>query len=146
METQLIISAFLGFNNSPVLLQAPIDEGTLGQIFIHNANAYDPDGDSLSYELIYCKGSDGLPIPGYTYPVASNSFTLDPISGDLVWDSPMSCGEFNVAFLIREYRNGAQIGFVERDMQITIICNNQFNNEAPVFTTINDFCVQRGIL
>src|SRR4030095_2023487 len=36
LESELIISPFLGFNNSPVLLQPPIDEGTVGQIFIHN--------------------------------------------------------------------------------------------------------------
>ncbi len=30
VETQLVISAFLGFNNSPVLLQPPIDNGVIG--------------------------------------------------------------------------------------------------------------------
>ena len=144
IESELIISAFLGFNNSPVLLQAPIDEGAIGQIFIHNPNAYDPDGDSLAYELIYCKGAEGLPIPGYGYPVASNSFSLNAITGDLVWDSPMSQGEYNVAFLIKEFRNGVQIGFVERDMQITILPNNFNNNEPPSITNINDLCVTAG--
>lgn len=146
IESELIISAFLGFNNSPVLLQAPIDEGTLGQVFIHNANAFDPDGDSLAYELIYCKGAEGLPIPGYTYPAASNFFNLNPITGDLIWDSPVGCGEFNVAFLIKEFRNGVQIGFVERDMQITILCNNPNNNTPPVIATIDDICVTAGDL
>jgi gliding motility-associated-like protein len=144
VESQLIISAFLGFNNSPVLLQPPIDDGTLNQVFIHNANAFDPDGDSLSYHLIYCKGADGLPIPGYTYPTANNSFTLDEITGDLVWDTPQSCGEFNVAFLIKEWRNGVTIGYVERDMQINILCNNQNNNEPPQIANIADICVTAG--
>ncbi len=105
----------------------------MAQPFIHNANAFDPDGDSLSYELIFCKGSEGLPIPGYSYPAASNSFSLDAITGDLVWDSPTGCGEYNVAFLIKEWRNGVLIGFVERDMQITIFCNNPNNNVPPVY-------------
>ncbi len=146
VETQLVISAFLGFNNSPILLQPPIDNGTVGQVFIHNANAYDPDGDSLSYELIFCKGSEGLPIPGYSYPSASTSFTLDPITGDLVWNSPQTCGEFNVAFLIKEWRSGVLIGYVERDMQITILCNNPNNNVAPTISFINDTCVTAGDL
>jgi gliding motility-associated-like protein len=144
VETQLIISAALGFNNSPVLLQPPIDEGVIGQVFIHNANAYDPDGDSLSYELFICRGADGLPIPGYSYPAASNSFTLDPVTGDLIWDSPVGCGEYNVAFLIREWRNGFNIGYVERDMQINILCNNPNNNQPPVISDINDTCVTAG--
>ena len=145
IETQLIISAALGFNNSPVLLQAPIDQGALGQVFIHNANAYDPDGDSLSYELVFCKGFDGLPIPGYAYPTASNFFSLDPITGDLVWDSPQQvCGEYNVAFLIKEWRQGVQIGYVTRDMQITIICNNPNNNVPPNIASIADVCVTAG--
>jgi len=145
VETQLIISAALGFNNSPVLLQAPIDQGTLGQVFIHNANAFDPDGDSLSYELVFCKGADGLTIPGYTYPTASNFFALDPVTGDLVWDSPQQiCGEYNVAFLIKEWRQGVQIGYVTRDMQITIVCNNPNNNVPPNIASIADVCVTAG--
>ena len=144
LESQLIISAFLGFNNSPVLLQPPIDEGVVGQVFIHNANAYDPDGDSLAYELVVCKGAGGLPIPGYSYPVASNSFDLDEVTGDLVWDTPVGCGEFNVAFYIKEYRNGVQIGFVERDMQINIHCANPTNNVVPSITTTGDLCVTAG--
>ncbi|HMT29666.1 MAG TPA: gliding motility-associated C-terminal domain-containing protein, partial [Bacteroidia bacterium] len=146
IETQLVISAFLGFNNSPVLLQPPIDNGVIGQPFIHNANAFDPDGDSLSYQLIFCKGSGGLSIPGYAYPVASNSFTLNPTTGDLVWDSPTGCGEYNVAFLIKEWRSGVMIGYVERDMQITILCNNPNSNVPPVIATINDTCVLAGTI
>jgi gliding motility-associated-like protein len=144
VETQLTISAFLGFNNSPVLLQPPIDQGTINQVFIHNPNAFDPDGDSLSYELIFCKGAGGFNIPGYTYPNASSSFTLNAVTGDLIWDSPVACGEYNVAFLIKEWRNGTLIGFVERDMQITIICNNPNNNTPPFFTNIADVCVTAG--
>lgn len=142
VETKLVLSPFLGFNNSPVLLQPPIDAGTVNQIFIHNPNAFDPDGDSLSYELIFCKGSTGLPIPGYTYPIGNISFSLDAITGDLVWNTPQICGEYNVAFLIKEWRNGINIGYVERDMQITIICNS--TNEPPVITNLLDTCVEAG--
>ncbi|HEX5002956.1 MAG TPA: gliding motility-associated C-terminal domain-containing protein [Bacteroidia bacterium] len=144
VETMLIIFPSLGFNNSPVLLQPPIDEGVVGQVFVHNPNAYDPDGDSLSYELIYCKSAGGIDIPGYTYPSASNSFSLNAVTGDLIWDSPVSCGEFNVAFLIREWRNGFNIGYVERDMQINILCNNPNNNQPPQFSSVQDTCVIAG--
>ncbi len=146
VESQLIISAFLGFNNSPVLLQPPIDAGVIGQPFVHNPNAYDPDGDSLSYHLIPCKGAGGVSIGGYTYPQASSFFKLDSITGDLQWDSPVLCGEYNIAILIREWRNGIQIGFVERDMQVTIVCNNPNVNEPPVVAIPSDTCITAGDL
>ncbi|MFN5324087.1 MAG: gliding motility-associated C-terminal domain-containing protein [Bacteroidota bacterium] len=144
VESQLIISAFLGFNNSPVLLQPPIDQGVLGQPFVHNPNAYDPDGDSLSYHLIPCKGAGGVSIGGYAYPQASNSFTLDPVTGDLEWVNPIACGEYNIAILIREWRSGVQIGFVERDMQVNIICNNPNSNAPPSVSPLQDICVTAG--
>lgn len=145
IQTLLQINPFLGYNNSPILLNPPIDQGCSNQLFIHNPGAYDPDGDSLSYELFTCRGNYGFPCPGYFYPLATNSFTLDSISGDLKWDRPdnFACGEWNVAFLIKEWRNGVNIGYVERDMQITIYCNCP--NNAPVLNiSATDTCVEAG--
>jgi gliding motility-associated-like protein len=141
IESRLTISPFLGYNNSPVLLYPPIDQGIKDQIFIHNPNAYDPDGDSLSYELIACRREGGLPIPGYSFPSSSNFFTLDAITGTLTWNTPIAIGEYNVAFLVKEWRNGALIGYVERDMQITIYPGN---NQPPVIQSLNNICVNAG--
>jgi len=58
LETELIVNPFLGPNNSPVLLNSPIDNGCTGTPFIHNPGAYDVDGDSLSYRFISCKGEN----------------------------------------------------------------------------------------
>lgn len=143
VESKLIINPQLGFNNSPILLQPPIDNGAIGKLFIHNPNAYDPDGDSLSYELIVCKGAGGLNVPNYSFPVASNSFSLNTVNGDLIWDAPTSVGEFNIAFLIKEWRNGFNIGYVERDMQITIVASN---NNPPQINAPSDLCVVAGTL
>ncbi|HNQ13602.1 MAG TPA: gliding motility-associated C-terminal domain-containing protein [Bacteroidia bacterium] len=140
VETKITVSPFVGANSSPILLQAPIDNALVNQLFIHNPNAFDPDGDSLSYELIFCRGEQGNFIPGYTYPNASSSFSLDSISGDLIWDTPIACGEYNVAFLVKEWRNGINIGFVTRDMQIDVICNG--TNNPPNIATINDTCIE----
>lgn len=146
VETKLVISPVITTNNSPNLLQAPIDNGAVGQIFLHNPNAFDPDGDSLSYELVPCKGTGGQPIPTFSYPAANNSFTLDAVTGDLIWDSPQTIGEYNVAMIIREWRNipGVgllNIGYVTRDMQITIYPPV---NQPPVIATVNDTCVEAG--
>lgn len=146
VESKLIISPFLGYNNSVDLLQPPIDDGIIGIPFIHNPGAYDMDGDSLSYHLIFCKTTGGINIPGYFYPPASDSFALDVQTGDLVWDAPMQVGEYNVAFLVKEWRNGINIGYVERDMQITIFPPTNPFNYQPIISTIPDFCVEAGTL
>ena len=136
IETELVINPFLGFNNSVQLLNAPVDKGCVGKLYLHNPSAYDPDGDSLSYKLVVCKGTGGMDIPGYSYPQASHSFDIDPVTGDLRWDSPLLQGEYNVAFMVEEWRYGVKIGSVIRDMQILILaCENDLpmtlENTAP---------------
>jgi gliding motility-associated-like protein len=141
VQTVLVINAFLGYNNSPTLLNPPIDVGCVGQVFIHNPGAYDIDGDSLSYKLVICKTTGGVDIPGFTYPQASNSFSINAYTGDVIWDTPISQGEYNIAFVIQEWRNGVKIGSVTRDMQIEIVA---CNNTPPVIEPIDDTCVTAG--
>ena len=141
-ESILTINPLLGMNNSPVLLNPPIDNGCAHQIYIHNPGAYDVDGDSLSYRLIECRGTDGLVIPGYSYPIATDSISINPVTGDLLWVTPPMQGEFNVAILIEEFRNGVKIGSMTRDMQINIIgCDDQ---HPPVIHAISDTCIEAG--
>ena len=140
IESTLIINPFLGGNSSPQLLNPPIDNGCTNTPYYHNPGAYDPDGDSLSFSLITCRGYDGEDIPGYTLPSASNYINIDPQTGDLTWDSPTMVGEYNIAILIQEWRQGVLIGSVVRDMQISIIA---CNNHPPQITAI-DTCVTAG--
>ena len=142
-ESELVINPFLGINNSPVLLNPPFDNGCVNQLYVHNPGAYDVDGDSISYQLIECKGAGGRPIPGYSLPLASNIFAIDPISGDVVWDKPELQGEYNIAILIKEWRNGFEIGSIIRDMQINIVA---CDNLPPEIYTIDDTCVEAGSL
>ncbi|MFZ4521360.1 MAG: gliding motility-associated C-terminal domain-containing protein [Bacteroidales bacterium] len=140
--SELTISPFLGGqDNSPVLLMPPIDNGCVDQVFYHNPGAYDVDGDSLSFKLVPCRGALGQVIPGYTYPKASNSLTLNPVTGDLIWDSPQQQGEYNIAILVEEWRNGYKIGSVLRDMQIIVLA---CNNKPPVIDSVYDTCVEAG--
>ena len=126
METILVINPFYGDNNSVQLLNPPLDNGCVNVTYYHNVGAYDPDGDSLSYKLVDCRGLDGLPIPGYKLPQSSQYITIDEVTGDLIWETPIIQGEYNIAILISEYRKGKFIGSIVRDMQISIAaCNNQ---------------------
>jgi len=141
VETMLIINPFLGYNNSPTLLNPPVDIGCVGQVYVHNPGAYDIDGDSLSYKLVNCKTTGGIDIPGFTQPQASNSFSINAVTGDLVWDSPVIQGEYNIAFIIEEWRNSVRIGYMTRDMQIEIVA---CDNKPPIITSPDDTCVTAG--
>ena len=141
IETELVVNPFLGYNNSVQLLNPPVDKGCVGKPFYHNPSAYDPDGDSLSYRLVPCKGVNGEDIPGYAYPQTSSLFDIDPVTGVLQWENPMLQGEYNVAILIEEWRHGVKIGSVIRDMQILI---NACNNNLPQINMISDTCVVAG--
>ena len=141
IKTTLKIDPDIGANNTPILLNPPVDKAALNQLFIHNPNAYDPDGDSLSYKITECLGDNGQPIPGFTYPEASNSLYVDAVTGDFVWDAPVQVGEYNVAMLIEEWRNGIKIGEIERDMQIEV---QETDNHPPEILNLPDYCVTAG--
>ena len=100
IQTTLMINSGLGFNNTPLLLNPPYDKAALGQLFIHNPAAYDEDGDSLAYSFTICTREDGIPIENYTFPPSSDTLYVDPISGDLVWNSPVDTGFYNMAMNI----------------------------------------------
>jgi gliding motility-associated-like protein len=141
ISTTLIVNPAMGRNSTPVLLNPPYDKAAIGHIFIHNPAAYDPDGDSLSYQLTVCTREDGRPIENYTFPPATHSLKVNPISGDLVWDTPADTGKFNVAMEIQEWRNGKKIGVVVRDMQIEVY---NTDNKPPVNSALKNYCIEVG--
>ena len=136
-ETLIIIDPFFGVNNTPILTVPPIDEGIPGARFIHNAGAFDIDGDSLAYYLVIPKMAKNSEVvlyrplnhPDFYANFGQGSETLTPPTlnldaayGDLIWDAPgdifnlessdcpdgvSECAEYNVAFRIEEWR---QIG------------------------------------
>jgi gliding motility-associated-like protein len=145
----------LGLNSSPVLTIAPIDLAAVGQTFFHNPGAIDADGDSLSYELTICKKTHDRAVDVYAWPddpkfdalredkSGPAKLTLDPLTGDLVWDAPNIPGEYNVAFYVYEWRNGVLIGAVNRDMQIIVRPNK---NKRSQIVIPKDTCVIAGSL
>jgi gliding motility-associated-like protein len=139
---------FQGNNSTPILLQPPVDFGAVGQIFIHNPNAYDVDGDSLSYKLITPYQDINTPVPNYMFPDQikpgpKNQFSINAVTGELVWNAPQSPGEYNVAFIIVEHRRGVAIDTVIRDMQIYV---RDYKNTPPVIKTVEEMCVIAGQL
>jgi gliding motility-associated-like protein len=139
---------FIGNNSSPILLTPPIDYANVGEIFFHNPAAYDPDGDSLVFELVPPLRTEGFPVPCYEFPdqIApgiNNEITIDSRTGEIIWNSPQRIGIYNIAILITEYRGGIKMGTLLRDMQIIV---DSRNNRPPVIAKINDTCIVAGSL
>lgn len=137
---------FQAYNNSPLLLQPPVDVGYVGQPFIHNPNAFDQEGDSLAYEWITPSMAPGQQATGYIHPHyvqagVDNQITFNEVTGDFYWDAPQQIGEYNIAILIKEYREGELISSIVRDMQIRIL---EGNNMPPEIETIDEICVIAG--
>jgi gliding motility-associated-like protein len=141
IKTTLLVNPDIGINSTPLLLNPPIDKAALGYIFIHNPAAFDPDGDSISYKLTICTTSGGEPIENYSFPDASDSLYVDPISGDLVWNTPIDSGIYNIAIDIEEWRNGVKIGNILRDMQVDVY---RTDNEPPQNPLLDDRCIEAG--
>jgi len=144
LKTMLVISPITGGNCSVRFEQSPIQDACIGQPWIHNPVAYDPDGDSLWFEQIVCLGLLGNPIGGYSFP--GPNYSIDPVTGTITWDAPQIEAQYNIAFKVHEYRrlpNGGwtEVGFVIRDMQITVV---PCNNVVPSVSAVRDTCVEAG--
>jgi hypothetical protein len=161
LETQLTIDPFICNRNSPNLLIPPIDRACRGVAFFHNPGAYDADGDSLSYELVVPFRDRNQPVINYRPPNHPGfygscqpgneegngppTFSINPVDGTLLWDAPCQAGEYNIAFIVVEWRKvfgqWVRIGFVRRDMQIIV---EDCNNDRPDLEVPPDLCVEAG--
>ncbi|MDF1695601.1 MAG: gliding motility-associated C-terminal domain-containing protein [Saprospiraceae bacterium] len=142
----LLDPQFQGVNSSAILLQPPLDIACANKVFVHNPNAFDPDGDSLSYDLVVPKMSADNEVPGYLFPNEVspgllNKITLDPITGDFIWDTPKQQGEYNIAIRINEWRDGVLLNSIIRDMQILVV---SCENDPPTINVIEEICVIAG--
>ncbi len=161
LETLILIDPFLGCDNTPNLLVPPIDRACSGVAWSHNPGAYDPDGDSLSYAFVTPFQEVDEPVLNYRDPnkeefytdfstgneqnTGTPSFNIDPITGTITWDAPGKVGEYNIAFVIIEWRKfhgvWKKMGFVRRDMQIEV---EDCDNERPDLEVPRDTCIEAG--
>jgi gliding motility-associated-like protein len=149
ISSLLIIDPQAGYNSSVQLLNPAQQNACLFQTWTHNPGAHDPDGDLLTYDLVSCRGFNSEVISDYVPPdevsPADDSFTIDPVYGDVIWEAPQIPGVYNVAMRIQEWRDVGGtlilVGEVVRDMQITVeMCTNQ----PPELDPIADTCIIAG--
>ncbi|WP_276374355.1 gliding motility-associated C-terminal domain-containing protein [Chryseolinea sp. H1M3-3] len=161
LETVIKMDAFLGCNDTPVLLVPPIDHACPGVAWTHNPGAYDPDKDSLSYALVVPFSDRRTEVLNYRDPndpkfynnynnaneegTGKPTFSIDPVDGTITWDAPGAVGEYNIAFHVIEWRKRGgkyyQLGYVRRDMQILV---DDCDNERPDLILPPDTCVVAG--
>lgn len=143
------VNSSIGNNQSPTLLNPPIDKGCSEFVWVHNPAAFDADGDSLVFKLVPPKIGPGEDAPNFTLPAASDSFSLDAHTGRVYWSKPIKNGIYNIAIEVTEYRvfgtgAGRQVqivGRIVRDMQIFI---ETCQNSPPVIDPLIPACVKVG--
>ena len=127
-DTLSIPYYYVGNVNSPDYSNPAVDTAQIGICHTYNSLATDPDGDSLSYQLINCMDAPNHPITGYFIPAG---VSMDAVTGDLTWCSPQQLPPpyqtpyyYNFAFQIKKWRNVngniLMVAAVMRDIQIIV--------------------------
>ena len=140
------------YNSSPRLLPAPAEYACLGELFTYDFGGYDPDGDSLAYELVTpLNGHASLGMPKPTaapLPYAPISWVpglsaANAIPGlpTLTIDKqgrlavrPTDAGLYAFGVRCSEYRRREKIGEVRRDFQLQVITCPL--NRTPALTVL----------
>lgn len=154
IQTTIRISAAFEPNNSIIFTNLPLQDACKFKPWVYNPGTVDVDGDSLSFKLVPSMGAGCVPfeLGFYVYPDEidalggspnpNNNISIDPNTGTIVWDSPQRNGEYNIAFIVEEWRNGVKLGEVMRDMQILV---DDCANLPPEIEDIPDVCVEAGV-
>ncbi|GAA4436115.1 hypothetical protein GCM10023188_28820 [Pontibacter saemangeumensis] len=129
-------------NSSPILFPPLSDYACVGELFYFDFNGTDPDGDSITYDMVTPLNGFTTPaMPVYTVPPRSAPYpevkwmpgyfinaqvqgnpnmTIDRNSGQLTM-RPSRKGLFVFGIRAQEYRAGRKIGEVRRDFQVLVL-------------------------
>lgn len=115
---------FIQYNSAPVISQLPINLSSSGNQVIYNPGFSDPDGDSLSYSLENCYGSN------YYIPGNAN---LDPVTGTFQFSD--SIGLYAFSIKTTEWRKNTSnlysvVGTTQMDFTINMSNNIGIEEQA----------------
>lgn len=137
-------------NSTPGFLAMPVAYFPVNQPAVYNPLPYDPDGDSISWNLntaistnTYNAGAGSVTftnVAGFVAPsaAASGPFTMNSVTGEINW-TPDTVGNFVQSFEVKEYKNGVQVGTIIRDMQYVIVPGT--GTSSPLFSNITPYNV-----
>ncbi|UOG73563.1 gliding motility-associated C-terminal domain-containing protein [Hymenobacter tibetensis] len=114
---------------------APMPTTALGYVRPNNLTPASDNGRQVAY-----------PGPPVGIPGDTSTFQMNPITGDITWNSPGKAGEYNFAFKVKEFRRipggfYRLISEVIRDMQVTV---RPTTNRLPNLVIPPDLCVVAG--
>ena len=146
-------------DSSPQFAQDPYMLVCNGTNVSYDANAFDPDNDSLAFSWgipldHFPSGSfdpptNPAPVPfvaGYAYdnPTPDTNFdpgnipaSMDPQTGNITFLSNNN-GNYGIVQKIDSYRDGQLISTIHREFQMIIIDCINYNNNPPVITPVFD--------
>ncbi|MEP0366172.1 MAG: T9SS type A sorting domain-containing protein [Cyclobacteriaceae bacterium] len=152
LEAFIVIDPFLGTSSSPVLSEPSVHEAQVGKAYVANLGAYDPDGDSVAYEIIIPKKSFSAKVDNYRFPNDLEFYSQEAngseegecptlsidSQGILRWDAPGDVNtlpndavgrQYTIAVKVEDWRklNGTwyRIGYIVRDFQVWVTGENQ---------------------
>lgn len=138
--------------SSPYFMTKPVPYVCLNEPYSYNSGTIDPDGDSLSFEMIQPQTDNGI-CPYLSAPMLFN--TAIPYNLN---DNPLACnntfqlnartGQMNFTPAIQQvavltmrtnkYRNGVLIGSIMRDVEVIVItCNNPAPTVSVPLSVVN---------
>ncbi len=121
IETRYIKTAGVS-NSTPVFIVPASVYLAENTPWTYNPLPFDIEGDSLFWSITDPLGSNGVPCAGWTIPAGdpTNPFTLDTLTGTITWTA-IAQGNYVASIKVEEYRNGALISHIVRDLQFIVI-------------------------
>lgn len=133
--TQVVVDP-LGLSNlqSAQFLTIPIHSIMAGETVKHHLGAYDPEGDSLRFELVSSLRDIDKKVvenAGLAQFIQVNAWT-----GEITYTQPEITGFYAFAIKITEYRNKKPIGFVTREFMTRVISAPAFAAQTLTATPV----------
>ncbi|MFZ1687400.1 MAG: hypothetical protein WAU70_08270 [Flavobacteriales bacterium] len=115
----------LNTSNTSVRFLAPQTETYyVGNTLVHAVNAFDADGDSLSFDLGVPTGANCSPMNPYFLPhevgAGNDTSWIDTETGTFSFEDPWMLGAHVLLIRCSEWRNGTLMGQVQRDMKLCV--------------------------